>query len=318
MNRCKMSFRKYRHGMFLALLIFPLLFHMGLAYGRENAPLIGYQAPGSGTAAEVVLYYRYANSGLLGQEIRNITIPHTQRKEVALVQALLDGPGRGTSSFFKPLFPAAAEVLSVIQEGDQLFVTFNEELTADMQGDEGTAIDGGSQAVLRRKLMIASLVNTLTETGQYKSVQVLMMSPAGVTASMRLTAQIFLEDSDAPLPPFTRQEEVIITAGKAADYALGLWQQQRFDELQRYTFSSPGSNDAGTDFAQLPALLSWHASLGSYSPDGTYAIVTLSAQVMDREGLMHDLAQYPLRLEKQDGAWKLNAASLRMLTEGLE
>jgi hypothetical protein len=313
-----MNILKHRHGAFLALLVFVLFVHIGPVYSQNDVPLIGFQAPDSGMAAAVVLYFRYADSGMLGQEARNITIPHTQRMEMSLVQALLDGPA-GTSAYLRRLFPPSAEVLSVLEEGDQLFVTFNEGLMAAMQGDDLPAGNEGTQAIIRRRLMMASLVNTLTETGQYKSVQVLMMSPSGISTSMRLSARIFLEDNNSPLPPFTRQEDAIVTAGKAADFAMGFWQQQRWDELQRYTISSQqsaGLIGSELDFPLLPALLSWQVSDGSYSPDGTYAIVTLSAQVMDKEGLVHELALYPLRMDRQDGVWKLNDASLRLIMEG--
>jgi hypothetical protein len=100
-----MNILKHRHGAFLALLVFVLFVHIGPVYSQNDVPLIGFQAPDSGMAAAVVLYFRYADSGMLGQEARNITIPHTQRMEMSLVQALLDGPA-GTSAYLRRLFPS--------------------------------------------------------------------------------------------------------------------------------------------------------------------------------------------------------------------
>ena len=75
----------------------------------------------------VTLYFRYLQSAYLGREQREISYPLGGSREKAIVAALIEGPG-SLSASLNPLFPPGTQILSVISEGERLFLTFNEAL----------------------------------------------------------------------------------------------------------------------------------------------------------------------------------------------
>ena len=166
----------------------------------------------------VTLYYRYLDSGFLGREQREISFPRTTAPELAIAAALIEGPG-SLSPWLNPLFPPGTQVLSALREGDRLFLTFNEALM-NRYSDEALVMSGDyrkGEGQLRRRLAMASLVNSLTETGQYSSVQVLVRGETYIATSMRLSGRYYLEDGDSLPPPLLRQEEYIFTPVRRPD-----------------------------------------------------------------------------------------------------
>lgn len=290
---------------------------ISFSLAEEITPLLGYQPPDSADDKSAVLYFRYMGSGWLGQEVRDVSVPRTDNMEKALVQALLDGPSI-RSPHFRPLFPPGTQVLSVLEEGGRLFVTFNERLLDPLAGEEAeTEGSDNAPSLLRRRLAMASLVNTLTESGEYSSVQVLVLGQPNAAGSMRLSARYYLEDRDSLLDPLKRQEEWIVTPGLAAGLILSTWQSQFFSQLKLFVTRENAQwrpEEASLDIEKLPGLLSYHVSGGSVSPDGSYAVLTVDARMAGQDGMQRDVSGYPLRLVRQDGIWKMSETSLLLLT----
>ena len=112
------------------------------------------------------LYFRYRSTGYLAREVRELNASRTISDEMALINALVEGPG-SLSPQLSPLFPAGTHALSTAVEGETLFVTFNEQLLG-RYADEAVIFStdySQGEGRLRRRLAMAALVNTLTESG---------------------------------------------------------------------------------------------------------------------------------------------------------
>lgn len=291
----------------------------GFCFPVSAGSLLGYKEPDSRTQVAAVLYFRYLDSRWLGQENRIIEVPRTESPEEALVQALLDGPIGGSENY-RALFPRGTEVLNVLEDSGRLFVTFSEHLMNPMEGEETLTDAGKSEAILRRRLAMASLVNTLTEFGSYQSVQVLMLNNPGLNTSMRLSLRYYLEDSDALPDPLVRQEEAIITPGFAAGYILGLWKNQDWNRFSRLLALSPSGGESlrlPGDYQAFPVLLSYQLTPGSISPDGSYAITILNAELRLQNGQEISLTDFPLKMIRHNQAWMLSQSSLQKLIEAI-
>jgi hypothetical protein len=286
----------------------------------EAGTLLGYQEPESRTQVAAVLYFRYLDSQWLGQESRIIEVPRTESLEKALVQALLDGPKSGGEAY-RALFPRGIKVLNVLEESGRMFVTFSEHLMNPMEGEEALTNAGKSEAILRRRLAMASLVNTLTELGNYHSVQVLVVNNPGLSTSLRLSLRYYLEDNDTLPDPLVRQEETILTPGYAAEYILDLWKKQDWSRFSRLLASRPSDGDSSRlpdDFQTFPVLISSRLTLGSISPDGSYAITLLDAGFRLQDGQEFNLTDFPLKMVRQNQAWLLSQSSLQKLIEAIQ
>jgi len=286
-----------------------------LPFFASAGGLLDYQEPGSRRVVEAVLYFRYQDSPWLGQELRSLEVPHTKSLERALVEALLSGPQAGRGSY-RALFPPGTQVVNVLAEGTRLFVTFSGEVLKPLPGEETISGPGRAEALLRRELAMASLVNTLTEGGEFSSVQVLVLDQPQAANSMRLSRRYYLEDSDALPDPLTRDEACILTPGKAAGHILSLWQKQDWNRLARLLAASPADSEAaGRAFSvqDMPVLTKFEVSEGSVGFDGRTAIVLLDASLGTLEGRELSVRAFPLRMLRQDQDWLLSLPSLQRL-----
>lgn len=288
-----------------------LLFFPPQANAADN--LLSFEEPESMTAYKAVLYFRYLDSPYLAQETRTIQVKHTESREKALVKALTDGPA-AAGSVGRPLFPQGTKVISVLAEGDTLYVTLSKEFENALENENNQTRK--EEATLRRRLTISSLVNTLTESGQYQKVQVLIFNQSAVDASMRLSRRFYLEDSGQIPPPVRRQEEDIITPGKAAGMILRLWQQQNWNALWGFLALEPGAASSAKrpDVDRLPILLSYSSTPGALSPDGTYAIVQVTLEMKTLEGKTEIINDQAVRMLRQNNAWLMSLPSFTQLT----
>ncbi len=285
---------------------------VALPFPCASSPLLGVEATGGGTQADAVLYFRYAGTQWLAPETRRLTVPHTQTVAEATVRSLIRGP-QTASPYLTRLIPPETEVLAVQEDAGLLFVTLSGAFLNPLPGEAR-----GEAATIRRRMMTASLANTLTQSGQYRAVQVLVMRESAVSSSMRLSERVYLEDSDAILPPLTRDEDIILTPGRALSHILSFWQARDFAGMRPFVAASQPTGEAFTpDAAAMPTLLSYEVSSGMPAPDGSHAIVLLSAGGLDATSAGKNVDMFPVRLERQDSVWKINIDSLTALVAGL-
>lgn len=297
-----------------------LLTGLGFVFPSQAQPL-DFVPPEQQAKTLAVLYFRYPDSPYLGYELREIAVPYTDSTEKALVQALLDGPSQ-TGSLLRPLYPAGTQVLSVLAEGNKLFVTFNEAFLSPMAGEGSLIGESVTQAeITRRQLALSALANTLTQSGIYREVQVLVQSQSKTTASLRLSKRYLLEDSDAIPDPLLREEEAIITPGQAAGLWLMAWQGRNQAVLSRgIKVDLSGTRDEASfpNLKDLPLLLAFETSQGRIAPGGFAATVTADCTLSNVQGQEHLLLAFPLALVLEDGIWKVSLSSLSNLLEAAQ
>ncbi len=287
----------------------------GMLGARETQP-----TPGT---VNVTLYFRYRDSGLLAREYRQVSIPRNMPVEQAIVGALVEGPG-SLSPHLSPPFPPGTQVLHVAAEGDTLFVTFNAGLMArypdelPMPSPEYRQGEGR----LRRQLAMASLVNTLTESGRYRQVQALVRDESYISTSMRLSARYYLEDSEAFPPPLTRQEAFIHSPFATAELFMSAWRDQDWPQAlglvrggdPRTGDVLPTEHELSQRLSQAPRLIDFVLTPGIVALDGQSAVVSVTYTLLEADGQERPVQAFPLRLLRQDGVFLVPFdAALRML-----
>ena len=279
----------------------------GLIKENPDSGLIIDAIPQAGSARQATdtLYFGYGDTGLLRQESRQITLLPNETREKALVRALLEG-SRDAGS--RPLFPEKTEVLSTQAQDGVIYITFNEALY-DRYADEDSLRE---DSAARRQLAMDALTATLTESGEYRSVQVLVRAEENVGRSMRLTTRFFWQENEAAVPPLTRQSGRLPTPSAYAGALLSAWQNRDPEELAHFISAREGQMPGALsdDLAAGPALLSFAVYDGTVSPDGGSAVVCADLALRDADGAETVIDACPLRLVSEGGAWKILRSQL--------
>ena len=263
--------------------------------------------PESGSESKffATLYFRYGDTALLRQEMREISLSPNETREKALVSALLEGSREPGS---RALFPEKTQVLSTQAQDGIIYITLNEALY-DRYSDESK-----TDAVLRRELALAALTATLTENSDCHSVQVLVRAEENVGRSMRLSQSFVGGAEDALMPPLTRQNNALPTPAAYARALLTAWQTRDWNSLAVFVaaYGTQGlGGDANAFLNASPALVDFIVYEGTVSPDGGSAVVCADWTLRDQNGRESCVSGYPLRLTREGGAWKITAAQLR-------
>lgn len=248
------------------------------------------------------LYFRHGETELLRQETRQITMLPNESRERALVSALLEGSRMAGS---RPLFPEKTEVLSTQAQDGVIYVTFNEALY-DRYGDEDAARE---DSILRRKLAMAALTATLTESGEYRAVQVLVRAEENVGRSMRLTDRFFWAEDERIVEPLTRQQDALPTPAAYAREMLQAWQNRNQEMLTAFAAYSGGRPQEW--LAEMPALLSFAVYDGTVSPENDRAIVCADLILRDGDGMEIRMDACPMTLLREGDDWKVSLTQLR-------
>ena len=273
------------------------------------------------------LYFRYRNTAYLARELRELNVSRTVSDEMALVSALLEGPG-SLSPHLSPLFPGGTQVLSTAVEGETLFITFNEALLG-RYADEAVVFSteySQGEGTLRRRLAMASLADTLTENGLYARVQVLVRQEKLVGNSMRLSNRYYLLEDDALPPPLSRQEGYILTPQASAQIFLSGWQSGDFTAGLRLVKGSegrapapiPSDYDLKLSLEQAPKLADFLVTPGSISLDGQTALVTISLKLLSGDGTEKLVEHRPLRLLLREGVYAIPYEGFARLMEAVK
>lgn len=302
---------------FLLFVLLPGLARAGMLDARDSRAQSGMR--------RATLYFRYRTTDLLAREERELTLPQDSTEEMALVQALVEGPD-SLSPHLSPLFPPGTQVLHITQGGGTLFVTFNETLM-NRYPDEPAPQDEGydlAEARLRRRLAMAGLVNTLTESGRYSQVQVLVRQENYISTSMRLSSHYYLEEEEGYPPPLVRQEEYVHSPQATAERFMRAWQEgdiARALPLVRGSASStapdqlPGEYELLQAVAQAPRMVQYALTPGVVALDGQSAVVSVSYRLLDTDGQERLLYAHPLRLLLREGIFVIPYEAMMRLLE---
>ena len=268
------------------------------------------------------LYFRYRTTGYLARETRQISVSRPDSRELAVIKALLDGPG-SLSPHLNPLFPPGTQVLSVTANGDTLFITFNERLLSRYP-DEAVVLNqdySQGEGQLRRRLAMAGLVNTLTEDGLYAQVQVLVRQETNITASMRLSNSYYLLDNQELPSPLVRSEGYVLTPRTAAGLLLDSWKRAQW--APALSIIKPGDAQDAADIPtehellvqleQAPRLADYLVSPGTVSLDGQSATVVVNLRILQDNGSEYVLENQPLPLQLREGIYTIPQDALQRL-----
>ena len=317
-----------RQAAFFLLLLVVLLPVLGV--GEQAIPpqqMVGPQAQAAETVTlPATLYFRYRTTGYLAREMRQISVPRPVSWEMAVIKALLDGPG-SLSPHLNPLFPPGTQVLSVAANGDMLFVTFNERLLSRYP-DEAVVLNqeySQGEGHLRRRLAMAGLVNTLTEDGRYARVQVLVRHETNITASMRLSNSYYLLDSEGLPDTLSRSEGYVLTPQTATGLLLDSWKKAQWTPALsiikpgegQEAASMPTEHELRVQLEQAPRLADYFVSPGTVALDGQSAMVVISLRIVRDNGTEQVLENLPLRLLLREGIYAIPQDALQRLLEGL-
>jgi len=257
------------------------------------------------------LYFRYMDEPMLASESRNLTVRRDESVEYAIVEALTEGPSAGHSEL-KRLLPAAATVESVVARDDILFVTFNEGFLMDDVPETWADSEYWlAEAPLLRKLIVQSIVASVTESFPYTGVQILVHRQNEVQTSLRLDNAYFLTGEAGLSDPVARNENLLLSPRNTAEILLTAWQQHDFERLYRYLAEAdkPSYATATETLSKAPSLTDYTVSAGTVSDNGQTAALTVDLQTLN-QNVSADTQNYPLLFIRENGIWKMTYARL--------
>lgn len=290
----------------------------------EDAP--GADVPAPITADQpqnqdrATLWFRFGDEPFLAAESRAITHSRTESHAMAILRALLAGPG-AASTELRSLFPQGTQVISATQAGTVMFVTLSRHIMngyADEPAAWRDQPNWAEEVPLRRQLAMQSIAATLTENCAVDTVVILVEQTSVITDSLRLRQSYYTLDEDMTLAdPLTRDESLLLTPARTAETILQCWQERDFSRLYHYIARTdpatgmeyPAEADFLAAMAEVPHLMHARAEGGSISADGNTAVFTLqgawlsSGQEAPFEGLV-------LRLTREKGLWRVGLTQL--------
>ena len=260
------------------------------------------------------LYFRYMDEPYLAAEYRVITQAANKPYEQALLTALVSGPG---SHDLVGLFPTGVQVVSTARQGRTLFVTLSKEIM-NPYADELNATYSTSAAILRRTLCMQSIVATVTENCSVDQVQILVQQDSAMTGSLRMEKRYFLTGESGLTEPLTRNEELLLTPHNTLNVILKLCRQQDWQRLYGYLVrvdeasgvTRPGYSDFVAAMDALPALTEYASSTGSVSLYGQEAVFSVDAVLRLNDGTTAEKTCCMLRLQRENGLWRIAADQL--------
>lgn len=266
----------------------------------------------------VSLYYRMRGENMLARETRTIFVPKDKPFEQVLVEALIDGPG-ASSLELMGAFISGTRVVNVTSDGEMLSITLSRaflgtpvDAPMDWSGDPAWR----AEVLLRRRLALAAVVNTITEETEYDAVLLLVQRTADDTQGERIARSHLYENApaDALLAPVMRSEQVLLTHHNTAAILFDSWMAKDFTRLQRFVAGRPTEAEFQQEmFASTRSLTGYSLSAGMVSNDGQSAVIVVQMDYTDAAGMAR-VENYPLRLVRDRGLWKITyEALLRMM-----
>ncbi len=255
----------------------------------------------------VTLYFRYLDEPMLAPEMRTLTVPQDESLEYAIVQALVDGPSAGHTDL-RRLLPAATQVESVVSPDDILFVTLNEDFLYDDIPDGWAENENWiNEAPVLRKLIVQSIVASVTENNPYTGVQMMIHKSDEVQASLRLDNSYFLNGSTGLSDPIVRDESLLLTPANTAKRILTAWQEHDYETL--YLYMALEGRPSQASFAETLSLAAsldtFTVSSGSVANNGQAATITAGIKLLSSDG-SKEIKAYPILLMRENGVWKLS------------
>lgn len=290
-------------------------------YVVDIAPVVAgavYESRGS------TLYFRLNNEDTLVPVQVECDLEVGQTAEQAVLELLLAGPGGEHE--LTGVIPAGTRLVGVTHQSGYLQITLSSEfLSVSSDVPEGWENDPGwtAEVYLRRRLAVYSIVNTLTEMGDYSRVLILIDTDGSNNGQRVARSNFGFEtDGDELVEPLSRDPSYILTASRAASIVLDALIAQDTDTLLRHLCFDPGSEPT----SQAVAEALYGAGVASYdmggygdpviSSDGTRAVLCLDFESIAAGRGRQSTTAMPLVAIRTDNVWKVSYSSLCLLAQG--
>jgi len=272
---------------------------------------------------DVTLYFRFADTNVLGAQQAQIDIRREETVATSIVQRLLAGPDIAHEQL-SPVFPQGTELISVSGEGATAFVTLSSGFLGKPDGapaDWEDSSEWQEEAALRRRLAVQSIVLALTEGGRYQRVQ-LYIADSDDEIPQRI-AMAWLDtgvtDPALVLAASPRDEQAMLTPACALEMIMDAWQMQDWAAMYPLmadmadeplpTLSVFEAEMAGRDVS----LLEYSLTPGTVSFDGQMATLVLDAVVRTREGGDAQIVHESIPTVRVQDNWAMRETTLQSL-----
>ncbi len=292
-------------------------------YAEKPVEISPENKTASSAKTTVNLYFRYAAEELLTVEQRELTVPSSEMLESAAMHALLGGPANAGMNITR-LFNDNAELVSIQLSKDVLNVVLSrefldppEEAPDDWQNNPGWR----DEIMMRRRLAIWSIVNTMTDIGNCSSVLVLLETGEGDGTWIKRSEAGFEDDPEAPLEPLSRNMEVVLSPGRSAERVLDSLRMQDINSAYDLIAvqdvdgkQKPALEEFGAEFEEYGSVIeAFKTGNVSVSQDGKSAVLSVEYSLRDKDGTSSSYLNVPIKLVWEDGIWKLAYQSFQLL-----
>lgn len=292
---------------------------------QEQEPTFSEQL-GSTTRSDlldVTLYFRFADTHVLGAQHAQIDIRREETIATGIVQHLLNGPDMAHENL-SHVFPQGTELIDVSGEGATAFVTLSSGFLGRPDGapaDWEDLADWQEEAALRRRLAFQSIVLALTENGRYQRVQLYIADsdddiPERIAMAWLDTS---ITDPALVLAACPRDELAMLTPSCALDMVMDAWQMQDWAAMYPLLADLPDDplptlSVFEAEMAALDvSLLEYSLTPGTVSFDGQSATIVLDAVVRAREGGDAQIVRESIPLLRVQDNWAIKADTLQSL-----
>ncbi len=271
---------------------------------------------------DVTLYFRFAQTGILGMQHAQLDIRREETIATRIVQRLIDGPDIAHERL-SGVFPQGTKLISVTGEGTTAFVTLSTDFLGKPDGAPSDWEDLSvwqEEAALRRRLAAQSIALALTEGGRYQRVQLYVAEndddiPRRIAMAWMDTN---VTDPALVLAPCPRDEQATLTPGSAMTMIMEAWQAK--DWAKMYPLMADTQEEPLGALSVFESemndrdvsLLQYSVTPGTVSFDGQTATLVLDAKIRSEYGDAQIVRESVALTRVQDN-WAMDADTLKSL-----
>lgn len=294
----------------------------------EDLPIVNPSDQGTANSKKVRLYFRCTDEPYLSGDTRSIEVHADERIEAAVLRELIKGPNSSKQELEALIHPQT-RVINIADSGDTLIVTISGEFLQQAKPlPENWADDLvlREEAMLRRRLAVYSVVDTLTGMGRYANVQILVdLDGSGIGKRLRSATFGFTSGgvSETPIEPMSFENKVILNPQNTLDLILRSVMEKNWSSVYRFISQReeygtvPVYENALAMFATLPAQIDRYSIIEiSIESSGDKAVVFVDMRYHTKNGEVITRKSVPIRMIMENEIWKATYESVtRMLSE---
>ena len=290
-------------------------------------PIAPYNENAIKISKSVVCYYGYvepedaANQEYLVAETHTIDYSSTRDYEAQLLKELVNGPDQKGNKLTSLIPEGTTFVVNAKDKDRFISVTVSKNFLNppdNFPTDWTTRTNYVNKYNMLKRLAIYSIVDTLTESGKYDSVQILTDIDGDGVGNIPLRKDVGFLDANQNefLDTMYRNVKVILTPENSLTSMMYYLKNKYFENLYDLIMLVDLNGDKKPTQEEITNTIEdLNFTIGSYSvsnaivsPDGTTATMILNTQVNVGTGKnleTKNLRNYTVRLIKEDGLWKI-------------